>query len=329
MHTRIVSILHDKHTIARKNPRIVIATTTATKATYKSKMNWIPWDNVNSISFEPITISIRTGLRVSGPESTKTPIEPGDEIEIHGPHQQIQRIAPIVQLWGYGYYHFLIEQMPKILRIAAISTNIPILTYCTSFHASINTRFIPEILAAFGIRNPIVSYHPMITYLISEAILTTDIMCGIPSRADLDILRKLVHPVKKATGILIKRSGRPLRTLANHDDILAKLRDTRPGLEWRVFDSMSFVDTIRLFSEASVVVAPHGAGLANLVWCSEGIDVIEIGSAIEPNICYWHISELLGNNHTIIVSGQDSEGRFTIGSDEIINAITSSKNNEC
>lgn len=326
INSRIISILHGTNTVSRKNPRIVTSTPEALDE-YKAKMNWISWDDKNSVSFEPITISIRTGLRVSGPESKKIPIESGDEIEIRGPYQQIERIAPIVQLWGYGYYHFLIEQMPKILRIAALSQDIPILTYCASFHASINTRFIPEILAAFGVKNPIVSYHPMVTYLVSEAILTTDIICGIPSRADLDMLRQLVvRPVvAKPIGILIKRSGRPLRTLANHDAILAALRGIRPDLEWRVFDSMTFIDTVRLFSEASVIVGPHGAGLANMVWCNEGTEIIEIGSAVEPNICYWHISELLGNKHTIVISDQDSEGRFTISPDKIVGLLTPPK----
>lgn len=319
---RTISTLRDKQTITRKNPCIV----GYDLDTYKTRMTWIPWDNTNKIDFPPITLSTRIGLLVSGTAATKRHIESEEEIEINGLYKQLQRVAPIVQLWGYGYYHFVIEQMPKILRIAQLDSDIPILTYCKAFHPQINTKFIPAILEAFKIKNPIVSYYPLVTYLISEAIETTEIMCGIPSPHDLAILRDtaltICPRIKKNIGIFVKRSGRPLRSLLHHDAILAELVKIRSDVQWHVFDTMSFVDTVKLFSEAAIVVAPHGAGLANIVWSSEDIEVIEIGSHIEPNICYWHISELLGNRHKIIISEQDSEGRFTISPDVFANAIT-------
>lgn len=313
--SQTISILHDKHIIKRKNPCVLCEDL----ETYKMQMSWIPWDDMNEINFEPITLSTRSGLLVTGTAATKKPIESGEEIEINGPYQQLERVAPIVQLWGYGYYHFIIEQLPKILRIARLNSGIPILTFYKTFHPAIKMEFIPEILETFKIKNPIVSYHPMITYLISEAVQTTEIMCGIPSPHDLAILRDAVTEIspriKKNIGIFIKRTGRPLRSLLHHDKILDELIKLRPDVEWHVFDKMSFIDTIKLFSKAVIVVAPHGAGLANIVWASEGIEVIEIGSQIEPNICYWHISELLGNCHKIIISEQDSDGRFTISPD--------------
>lgn len=315
------TILHDEHTVTRKNPRVLCVDL----ETYKTRMTWIPWDDTNKINFQPITLSTRIGLLVTGTAVTKRHIESGEEIEINGPCQQLQRVAPIVQLWGYGYYHFIVEQMPKILRIARLNSDIPILTYCKTFHPAINMGFIPGILEAFKIKNPIVSYHPAIMYLISEAIQTTEIMCGIPSPHDLAILRdaatEISPRIKKNVGIFIKRTGRPLRSLLHHDKILAELIKIRPDVQWCVFDTMSFVDTIKLFSEAKIVVAPHGAGLANIVWASEGIEVIEIGSQIEPNICYWHMSELLGNHHKIIISEQDSDGRFTISPDVFANEV--------
>lgn len=314
-------MLHNAETINRKNPHVV----GNFSETYKSKMTWIPWNDINEIKFEEITITRQIGLLVSGYNVIKTPVKLDQEIEINGPCQQLQTVAPIVQLWGYGYYHFLIEQIPKMLRICKISSDIPILIYYQLFHPAINMSFIPTVLAAFGIKNPIINYHPSVVYLITEAIQTTEIMCGIPSPYDIKLLREVAKtispPIKKNIGILIKRSGRSLRSLANHDIILADLIKAKPYIQWHVFDTMSFIDTIKLFSQASIVVGPHGAGLTNIVWCDNNIDVVEIGSYIEPNICYWHISELLGNRHIIITSDQDSDGRFTINSDAIITSI--------
>lgn len=72
-------------------------------------------------------------------------------------------------------------------------------------------------------------------------------------------------------------------------------------------ETMPFADQVRAFSSASCVVAPHGAGLANIAWCRTPATVIEI---ISPRFatqrCIWTLASALGHRHAIAVAA-DSE----------------------
>jgi len=62
-------------------------------------------------------------------------------------------------------------------------------------------------------------------------------------------------------------------------------------------EQYSIMEQAALFSSASYIVAPHGAGLANLHFCSPGTRVIEFhGAHYSP--CYWALSEKLGLCYT-------------------------------
>ncbi|MBD1921548.1 glycosyltransferase family 61 protein [Microcoleus sp. FACHB-831] len=46
------------------------------------------------------------------------------------------------------------------------------------------------------------------------------------------------------------------------------------GFEQVTLESLSVSDQAALFSSAQVVIAPHGAGLSNVVFCNRGTKVI-------------------------------------------------------
>src|SRR5690606_39867557 len=71
-----------------------------------------------------------------------------------------------------------------------------------------------------------------------------------------------------------------ITALAAHDIVAVTLEE------------MTFVEQVRLFAEAELIVALHGAGLANLVF-SDAVHVVEIGSRAWPNPCFKNICESL------------------------------------
>ena len=58
----------------------------------------------------------------------------------------------------------------------------------------------------------------------------------------------------------------------------------------------------RLISNASTIVAPHGAGLANLVAARPGTEVVEILSRNWFNTCYAKLSVQLGCDYHFVES---------------------------
>ncbi|HBW56875.1 MAG TPA: hypothetical protein DEF27_03370, partial [Oscillatoriales bacterium UBA8482] len=63
--------------------------------------------------------------------------------------------------------------------------------------------------------------------------------------------------------------------------------------EWGVvpveLETLSVAEQARLFAHAKVIIAPHGAGLTNLMFCSPETIVIELVSPHYIRHYYWVI----------------------------------------
>jgi len=88
------------------------------------------------------------------------------------------------------------------------------------------------------------------------------------------------------------------------------------GFERVVLSGMTFKDQLRLFSQADVVLAPHGAGLANLVFCRPGTKCLELFSPAYVSDLYPVLSGILGVEYYYLVGNGKSEGRGVRSNDE-------------
>ena len=72
--------------------------------------------------------------------------------------------------------------------------------------------------------------------------------------------------------IVVLRPGAKTRRITNSDELLLALKG------WETVDlaKMTIREQMKTFAEATHIVAAHGAGLVNLLWCNPGTKVIEI-----------------------------------------------------
>ena len=89
--------------------------------------------------------------------------------------------------------------------------------------------------------------------------------------------------------IYVSRQGSLTRSVLNHDQLLLALK----GWETVSLETMSIAEQIKIFSQASHILAPHGAGLVNLIWCRTGTKVTELQAV-------WGWSEKKANRETIL-----------------------------
>jgi hypothetical protein len=87
-------------------------------------------------------------------------------------------------------------------------------------------------------------------------------------------LRKPRDRSKAGRRIYISRRLRPTRPFLNEDECLAVLE--RYGFETFCTEMLTLDEEGELFANADVVVAVHGAGLANLLFCHPGCVVVEL-----------------------------------------------------
>ncbi|TJZ90031.1 glycosyltransferase family 61 protein [Paracoccus gahaiensis] len=66
------------------------------------------------------------------------------------------------------------------------------------------------------------------------------------------------------------------RGISGHEPLLAEL--TARGFQKVVFERLSPLEQIATMNRADIVIAPHGAGLANMVFAKPGARVIELGN---------------------------------------------------
>src|SRR5690606_29148055 len=74
---------------------------------------------------------------------------------------------------------------------------------------------------------------------------------------------------KFAERIYVSRTLARQRRVQNEDELVSLLE--RYGFAKYIPEQMPFEDQVRLFRDAKAVVAPHGAGLANLVFARPGV----------------------------------------------------------
>jgi capsular polysaccharide biosynthesis protein len=95
--------------------------------------------------------------------------------------------------------------------------------------------------------------------------------------------------------LYVTRRRAACRRIVNEVELLPILNEH--GFETVECESLSFREQVRLFSEASIVVGPHGGGLTNTLWCGRGATVFEIQQPHAVRRCYWSLARALGHNY--------------------------------
>jgi hypothetical protein len=191
--------------------------------------------------------------------------------------------------WSTEYYHFLTEVLPNAIFLQKRHP-----------HARIFVResvFTEPMFRWFGLTNFIT---PRVTAM-SKQWVCPFVECGNPSPEKIQLLRSII--LQKVTfqqthGILMRRHK--TRVLENEEEVFHSLQSKYPHLQWVIYDVMSPTDTADLFSKAKIIIGPHGAGFTNMLFSAPGLHVIEFMPLSEPNLCYWHLSECLGHQYTMI-----------------------------
>ncbi len=109
--------------------------------------------------------------------------------------------------------------------------------------------------------------------------------------------------------IYINRSRANRRKVINEPEVIDFLN--KFGFQSIALESISVAEQARLFASAECVIAPHGAGLTNLVFCSPGTKVIEIFSPNYVSVSYWNISNQVGLNYCYLFSEGERPPEYT------------------
>lgn len=103
--------------------------------------------------------------------------------------------------------------------------------------------------------------------------------------------------------LYVSRNKASFRRLVNEQELLGILEDL--GFENVFLEDYTVAEQAKLFSEASCVVAPHGAGLTNIVFCQEGTKVIELFAPRWLHDMFLVIGKMGGLKHEFLIGHEE------------------------
>lgn len=194
------------------------------------------------------------------------------------------RVLVAGMISGKAYYHRLMEEMPRVapyvdfLRrnpdVRIHVTDVEILTI-----VMLRALGIPDAArrAVSGLVRAGIAYVPRFAECLWPLPVDTQLM----ARAFRRYVRSHLLPVVKRDRVVMVRRTGHTRTLNNRDKIEAIVQRAAADFELRYSlfidnPSPTLEQTIMMFHEAVLVVAPHGAGLANIVFSLPGTSVVEV-----------------------------------------------------
>ena len=215
-------------------------------------------------------------------------------------------VAAIASLSGHNYFHWMVDILPRLelLRRSGVSWQAIDWIWINS----VQHPFQQETLEALGIpASKLLSSdrHPYI-----QAELVVPSFAGHLGWLEPWALRFLrdtflplgeqVRPIQDRPfdRIYISRANANHRRVLNEAEVIEQLQPLR-FVPVRL-ETLSFAEQVALFAQAKVIVAPHGGGLTNLLFCQPGTVVVELASPHYLRHYFWAMSQPLKLRHFLL-----------------------------
>jgi capsular polysaccharide biosynthesis protein len=215
---------------------------------------------------------------------------PGQPAELAG------RLGLLASRGDVNYYHFLIDVIPRI----GVLEQAPEIEMPERWYVPATTRFQRELLDLMGITEERRIDADAVPHIKAECLVVPSLPSVVKEKNPpwvVEFLRRRLmagmEPPSQRRPIYITRTaGVNNRAVVGEDRLIDVLKE-------RGFDVvdpalLSVKDQIFTFASASVIVSPHGAALANLVFATPGTPVVELfpASSVLPD--YWRLASSNG-----------------------------------
>lgn len=197
-----------------------------------------------------------------------------------GPVEEVENAAV---LWSHpwmGYYHWIIDVAPKIAMLQEkFGRNLDGWKLC---YPREQTNYEKETLAMLEVPESAVIDTSGLRAVRAGKVALTVLPGWYEVQPAANLLRKrLIDQTREGAGgrIYVSRKGR--RKCVNEAEVFGLL--AARGFSFVEDKPRSLAEQIGIFRNATLIVAPHGAALTNLLWCEEGTKVIELfGDSYQP-----------------------------------------------
>ena len=231
--------------------------------------------------------------------------------------------AILIGCRGHGnYYHWMTDVLPKVELLKQAGFGIE--TTDVFVLPNLRSRFQWESLERLGIsRKQVYQTHQNTPWITAETLLVPYLCntmaltmgCWLPHFLKSVFLPEKIGIFDASEKIFVARDPEKSvgRRIGNYEEVVEAFR--KRGFSIVFPEDFTVAQQAVMFSSAQVIAAPHGAGLANILFCRPGTKVIEyFGDHIAP--CYWAICNLLDLAYEAVDCRAISDSRLLSDTEE-------------
>ncbi|CAN7438565.1 glycosyltransferase family 61 protein [Pseudoduganella sp. LjRoot289] len=216
-------------------------------------------------------------------------------------------VVSLASVWGDGYFHWLMEVLPKLLLIAKAGYR---LDEIDLFLVRERVPALMEFLTRLGIPESKVYPWHLAPHIRARKLIVTSTLeqydfSQQPVGLDIEPwISRIMHAhysvpqgATRGRRIYIDREKAPFRKVINNAEVKAVL--AAQGFEFFALEDLNLAQKQELFASADIVAGPAGAGFANLVFCHPGTQVLIIYQQGFESNCFWSLcnNNQLGHYH--------------------------------
>jgi Glycosyltransferase 61 len=271
--------------------------------------------------------------------------------------QVLESVILITAVWSTAFYHATVENLPRLLMLLDFIEANPevIVIACQHTDTEGEGGVMYAFAKAWGLESRMMFLAPEAVIYANLLYIPEPTHCGelnplIALTAQSAIRQKIesldpmttplpTHgkvPAETApTGeesddwiVVIRRRGG--RSIRNHDFMMTALLATSPKERWYIFDEGNLdgkfppagMSQWRVFSRAKIVIAPHGAGLANILACAPGTHILEfLGEGSDCNLCYLSLAMSLNMNYHPLFMNAIANGNYEVDVPRVVSVV--------
>ncbi|GAB5403182.1 MAG: hypothetical protein Aurels2KO_14130 [Aureliella sp.] len=188
-----------------------------------------------------------------------------------------------------NYFHWMIEILPKLgeFRDAQLHPERFFAHYSHSYHR--------DFLSLMGIEADRIIPAERYSHIQADLLLAPERLIGPMHPNSAETLHQsmadqtwseIENPSRQRIYVSRERCG--ARKVTNEAELMRKLKPM--GIRRVVLEEMPLKEQIQLFQQVELVVGPHGAGLANVVFSRRSTQLVEFGTPMRPNPSMYHIA---------------------------------------
>ncbi|MGC9503379.1 tetratricopeptide repeat protein [Baaleninema sp.] len=274
--------------------------------TFRSQKRYLPENFVLKIPNGQALYHFDTSISTSDKQLVSDVSSARDilRLENQTPNQHINgRVAFIPLRLGENYYHWTFDILPRLhlLRKAGFDWN--------SLNAivvnPIQFPFQRQSLEALNIDISKIRDANGLNFTADELLVPTLIgdVTSTPTKWICEFLREMFlpnpHP-QPTQRIYLRRQNTKYRRVLNEEEVIRFVGEY--GFKPVSLEQLSVREQVQTLATAEAVVAPHGAGNTNLVYCAPDTPVVEIFAPDYVVDYYWAIADRVGLDYAYLLA---------------------------